>query len=71
MSYKVFIFTQESKLKTMTTIYIILFLCSFGMALVGVYMTGFKNGKKDVLDDLYYNKYISLDTYKRFKKLDV
>jgi hypothetical protein len=39
------------------------------MALVGVYMSGYKNGKKKMLGDLIDKKVISTDIYVMFLKL--
>jgi hypothetical protein len=47
----------------------ILFLVSFGMALVGVYMKGYENGKKKMLGDLIDKKIISTDIYVQFLKI--
>lgn len=52
-----------------TAIYITLFLMFFVMALVGVYMKGNKDGKKEMLDVLSDKKIISSDMYVKLLKI--
>ena len=51
------------------TLYIIVFLVFFIMALVGVYQSGRKNGKKEMLEELIDKKVISTDIYIKFLKV--
>jgi hypothetical protein len=47
----------------------VMFLVFFIMALVGVYMKGHEDGKKEMLGDLIDKKIISTDIYVKFLKL--
>jgi hypothetical protein len=52
-----------------TVIYIILFLFFFGMALIGAYMKGNEDGKKDMLTALFKKNIISSDLYVKCLKI--
>lgn len=54
-----------------TTIFLILFLFFFLMAIVGVYMSGYKDGRKKMLSELIDKKAISTHIYvELLKKLN-
>jgi hypothetical protein len=53
----------------LTVLFIIGFLFFFMMALVGVYMSGYESGRKQMLSDLIDKKVISTDIYVKFLKL--
>jgi hypothetical protein len=52
-----------------TTIYIMVFLISFGVSLLGAYTKGNKDGKKDMLDILRDKNIISSDIYVKVLKI--
>ncbi len=52
-----------------TTIFVTLFIFFFLMALVGVYMSGYKDGRKKMLGELIDKKVISTDIYVELLKL--
>lgn len=49
--------------------YSVLFLISFAMAVLGTYFKGMKDGKKELLDDLFEKGDISSGTYIRFNNI--
>jgi len=52
-----------------TTIFVLLFIIFFLMALVGVYKSGYQDGRKKMLGELIDKKVISTDIYVDFLKL--
>jgi hypothetical protein len=52
-----------------TTIYIMLFLISFGISLWGAYNKGNKDGKKEMLNTLQKKNIISAETFVKISEI--